>query len=118
MNWKRERPGAYGAGPYRVERHDHAGGFWTASGPSVSAGSYETKAEAQTQCERAMQIRLADPDANAPVVGDIVEIIADGRRGQVSTIMTGGIAAPLHCLRLARGKRLCLFRHEIKVVMP
>lgn len=128
MNWKRERPGVYTAGPYQVKQSDLSAKFWVATGPDVEQSHHETKADAQAEAQRVATLRAADPDANAPVVGDIVEIIdqvAAPRRGQVSSIMLPDYASvhphrqrPLYCVKLARGKRLCLFRHEIKVVVP
>lgn len=128
MKWTRERPGVYTSGPHRIERvADCHPCVWHASGPGRPRIGHQTKAEAQAEVERAARDRVADPDT-VPVVGDHVEIVGanvwSGRRGQVSTIIKGarhiqaGDEPPLYCLHLARGKRLCLFRHEITVVVP
>lgn len=122
MNWKRIKPGSYRAGPYYLERevHDFPRSIcWAIAGPGVNA-RYATKAEAQAECQRVAKLRAADPDANAPVQGDFVRIVADGRIGQVNTIQSSG-PVTLWCLHLPRvpgRRRLCLARHEIEVVVP
>ena len=61
MKWQRLRPGAYWAGPYTVDKHDHAGGFWTASGPGLAAVLHDTKDEAQRHAQLALyQLAIAE----------------------------------------------------------
>lgn len=116
MKWTRKEPGHYVAGPYSVQRLISR---WQISGPGVTFQTHERKSDAQAECQRVAELRAADPDANAPTIGDIVEIIDDGRRGQVSTIIKSDDPyRHLWCLRLPYSKRTCRFRHEIKVVVP
>lgn len=119
MRWKRVRPGLYVAGPYTVERHNHAGGFWFASGPGVPAVSHDTKDDAQTECEDAALMRIDGNEATVgPVVGDAVVTTEGQRRGHVRSVMLSERGKVLFCLGFARGRKLCLFRHEFSVVLP
>ncbi|AYD82080.1 hypothetical protein I5G60_gp88 [Mycobacterium phage Saguaro] len=117
MKWTRPTAdgGRYEAGPYVVENLGRHG--WAASGPGFRT-VHATKADAQSDCGDAALERIAGQEATVgPVVGDIVVVTATGRRGQVSAIMNG-THHPLYCIRFARGKRLCLDRHEFEVLVP
>jgi hypothetical protein len=116
MKWTRTRPGLYQAGPYAVMNVQAS--IWTASGPDFT-DVCGTKADAQRSAERAARARLIDiSDAYTvvPVVND--HVVANNRTGKVTSRMTSATGLPLYCIRFARGKRLCLFRNEFKVVMP
>ena len=118
MNWKRPRAGLYVAGPFRIERLVTR---WQATGPNI-AETHDHKSDAQRACERVAELRAADPDANAPVIGDYVLVLDGsvwaGKRGQVASIMTTSNKRLLFCLKSTRNKRICLFREEIEVVVP
>lgn len=116
MKWTRDRPGLYVAGAYTAEHHDHAGGFWTASGPCVATASHATKADAQQAAFAAIMARVGDPFRADVVVGDVVEYA--GQRAVISMVTTTGDGTPLFCLRLARGRRQCLLRHEFRLMVP
>lgn len=121
MKWTRVRNGLYKAGPYTVISHDTHRPLWTATGPGLDENVYGTKTEAQETALAAAQARIIpDPYGVTPVIGDKV-MTNDGRAGTVGSTMTASQVRqgePLYCLRLARKKRLCLFRHEFQVVMP
>ncbi|AEJ95767.1 hypothetical protein FDI64_gp93 [Mycobacterium phage Zemanar] len=126
MKWTRTRPGLYQAGPYAVLSAGTHRPIWTASGPDFT-DVCGTKAEAQRACERSAHARLIDISDGytvVPVVGDRVEtapdvrkVILPARPGQITSVIETG-NGPLYCIKFARGKRLCLFRNEFKVVMP
>lgn len=119
MRWTRPRPGLYTAGPYTVERHDHAGGFWTASGPGVPAHSYRSREEAGAQCEDAAQERIVGNEATVePVRGDVALVCATGRVGTITSVFGGDNGHPLYCIRLPRGRRVCIHRNELEVLVP
>lgn len=121
MNWTRVKPGEYVAGPYRIERQPYHRAIWIADGPGIadSSGVHDLKEDAQAECEEAAIMRIAGAEATVqPVVGDLARVIATDRRGQVSSIMPSDNGRPLICLRFARGRRLCLFREEIEVMLP
>ncbi|QWY84435.1 hypothetical protein SEA_KNOCKER_94 [Mycobacterium phage Knocker] len=115
MRWHRETPGSYTAGAYRVEHHDHAGGFWTASGPCVATVSHGTKADAQEAAFAAVMQRLGNPFAVDVVAGDVVAV--GDRRGVVKAVFPG-THHPVYSILFSRGKRLCLDRHEFRLVAP
>lgn len=115
MNWKRERPGVYTAGPYLVEQNAHG---WYASGPGVDV-SHDLKADAQAECEDAALMRIDGNEATVgPVVGDQVVTREGSRRGRVRSVMLSERGKVLFCLGFARGRKLCLFREEFEVVLP
>lgn len=123
MKWTRERPGVYTAGPYTVEHH--ADGFWLATGPNLpdhEKGAQSLKTDAQYACKQACARRLLGEGQVEcePVIGDIVVTLADKRRGQITMMLKPGATNPvtLWCIKFARGRRLCLLRHEFEVVMP
>lgn len=126
MKWTRERPGVYVAGPYRVEQAG-TGDWWT-TGPGVAGEDFGTpfltKADAQSTAYEVALFRTRPAVGTVPVLGDIVETTAHPvRRGQIAAIMRQPVGAehveqPLYCLHLARGKRVCLFRDEIRVIVP
>ncbi|AGT12831.1 hypothetical protein PHELEMICH_93 [Mycobacterium phage Phelemich] len=115
MKWHRDANGVYTSGPFTVQHHAHAGGFWTADGPHVKACSWPTKRQAQIDAGQAASARAADPNVT-PVVGDVV-MVSGTRRGQITAIMRGD-REPLYCIVFARGRKLCLFRREIEVIVP
>ncbi|AOT27314.1 hypothetical protein KNT58_gp92 [Mycobacterium phage Fortunato] len=122
MKWTRTRPGLYQAGPYAVLSAGTHRPIWTASGPDFT-DVCGTKAEAQRACERAAKARLIDISDGltvVPVVNDAVEILDEWPRRpyRITSVMTTNSGAPLYCIALPRGKRICLLRQEIKVVMP
>ncbi|APQ42351.1 hypothetical protein PBI_RICH_93 [Mycobacterium phage Rich] len=116
MKWHRETadPARYESGPFVVEHHGHRHG-WFADGPGVDPTHYPTKRQAQTVCGDVASARAADPEVT-PVIGDAV-IVSGTRRGHISSIMNGE-REPLFCITFARGRRLCLFRREIEVIVP
>lgn len=119
MNWHRESPGVYVSGPYKVEK---VLGRWYACGP-INAGpgviidtAHQRKDQAQGLCYSTAGARAANPDVE-PVVYDVV-VVADGdRRGYVGSIMRHDNKV-LYCIKFPRGRRLCLLRHEFRVVTP
>ncbi|QJD51396.1 hypothetical protein SEA_RAWRGERTHAT_93 [Mycobacterium phage RawrgerThat] len=123
LTWKRHpETGAYTSGPYVIEKSFN--GQWHLSGPSLNEPHF-TKREAQRSAYHAARQRI---DGHAmcavPVVGDHVETTTDVRKvtlparpGQITSVIETG-NGPLYCIKFARGKRLCLFRNEFKVVMP
>jgi|SRR5690349_4050023 len=115
MKWSRVQNGVYTAGPYLVEQNAHG---WYASGPGLDQ-QHDTKADAQADAEDAALTRIAGSETTVePVKGDLVVIPAhDDRRGTVATVLKGD-REPMFCLHLARGRKLCLFRREFKVVVP
>lgn len=114
MKWHRDRNGLYTAGPYAVLNVSSNPSIWTASGPDLT-GVFPTKRQAQIACGNAASERAANPAA-VPVVGDAV-IVSGTRRGQITAIMRGD-HEPLYCIVFARGRKLCLFRREIEVIVP
>lgn len=114
MNWRRERPGVYTAGPYRIERLVSR---WVAQGPGI-AETHEHKVDAQVECEDAALERIVGNESTVmPVVGDAV-MVGD-RPGRVTTqLASADGTALLYCILFARKRRLCLRRHEFKVVLP
>lgn len=112
MNWKREKPGVYTAGPYQVEQIAHT---WYASGPGLGATvGVDRKEQAQGMCCSVAGAR-AMRSKTEPVVHDVV--LVGERRGQISSIMLGD-RKTLYSIKFVRGKRLCLFRHEFQVIVP
>jgi hypothetical protein len=135
MKWKREQPGLYTAGPYRVERGPYHRAIWSASGPGVSTGSEvvnteESKELAQARCFVALIDRVGDTGqlgrTCSAVVGDCVQVLENARkdrRGRITTIIDntvpGRTAEPIYCVRFnVGGGRTCLFRHEFEVIAP
>lgn len=121
MNWKREQPGVYTCGPYRVERQPYHRAIWIADGPGIAEGSgvHDQKADAQTECADAALERISGRSHDCTAVAGDIVMVRD-RRGQIGTIMEGAgpRSARLYCIRFVRGKRLCLFRDEFEVVLP
>lgn len=120
MKWTRERPGVYTAGPYIVKRLLAGSTTWRATGPGMAPEiNWRGKDLAQDECRRVAAWRAADPNVE-PIIGDIVVTLADKRRGQITMMLKSGATnpAPLWCIKFARGRRLCLLRHEFEVVMP
>jgi hypothetical protein len=117
MKWTRVTPGVYTSGPYRIERATFHRPIWEAYGPGIATGmdAFESKGHAQRVCGEAAAKRAADP-ATKPVIGDAVTV--GGRHGHVGSIQPGNGIETLYCIRFARGKRLCLFRHEFEVIVP
>lgn len=124
MKWKREKPGVYTAGPYLVEeveslpttpRQSTMGSQWHASGPDVDS-NWLRKSEAQAACAEKAKQRIGTGTLVEPVVDDVAEYA--GKRAVISALMSTNDGTPLYCLRLARGKRQCLLRHEFTVVLP
>ncbi|QPX62206.1 hypothetical protein PBI_INDLOVU_92 [Mycobacterium phage Indlovu] len=117
MKWKRVENGVYSAGPYLVERAPYHRAIWSVSGPGVSAGvGHETKDDAQTEAHDAALERIVGSELTVePVKGDVVVIPGhDNAPGVYATALGDN----MHCIHLRRGKRICLFRREFKVVMP
>ena len=116
MKWIRRENGVYVIGAYRVVRQYLAAPdkLWHAKGPGVDQ-FYPTKVAAQDTCHVHILRRIDENDD--PVRDDFVRVLADGRRGQVRTIMHTD-NGPLWCLLMGRGKRLCLRRDEIEVAVP
>ena len=104
----------YTAGPYTVEERTK-GGWWYASGPDLDS-EWLRKTEAQRAAVAVAERRIGTGTLVEPVVGDHVEYA--GQRGVVTLLTTTGDGTPLYALRLARGKRQCLLRHEFTVVLP
>ena len=122
MKWHRVEPGVYTSGPYTVEYHNTAGGFWTAAGPGIAPAAHPTKHLAQIECGETAASRAADPVC-VPIVGDIVMVLDDyrpHRRGQITSIHKGlrPDDDPLYCVTFPRARRLCLLRREIEVLVP
>ena len=123
MNWTREKPGVYTAGPYRVEQ---GGASWYATGPGLKGEDfgepYPRKDQAQGRCCQVAGERADWRSPVDPVIRDVVRL-TDGRQGYVSVIMRGPVGVEhveraMYGIRLPRGRRLCLFRHEFAVVVP
>ncbi|UXE04464.1 hypothetical protein SEA_FUNSIZED_93 [Mycobacterium phage Funsized] len=116
MKWTRDEPGRYTAGPYTVEYHNHAGGFWTAEGPGVDATARATKAIAQADCTRAAQERITDATKYTAeaVVGDWAYL---GGYLQITAVFADGTGPATYSLRTSRGKRKCLRRYEFPLVI-
>lgn len=115
MKWTRPERGHYTSGAYTVDYHNHAGGFWTASGPCVATASHSNNYDAKQAAFAALTQRLGDPFRVDVVVGDVVAV--GDRRGTITAVMDG-THHPIYCIRFARGKRLCLDRHEFRLVAP
>jgi hypothetical protein len=125
MNWKRERPGVYTAGPYLVEQL--AVGGWYASGPGVDEPT-DRKDHAQVACERYALARIEGRERTCPAfLGDAVTLWTRGGAGVRQT--TGRIHSvfpnatengkgPLYSIHLARGRKVCMYRDEFQVVLP
>lgn len=118
MKWKRERTEEglmrYTAGPYTVEERTK-GGWWYASGPDMDS-EWLRKSEAQAATVEVAKRRIGDGKLGEPVVGDAAQYA--GARAVVIALLATNDGTPLYCLRLARGKRQCLLRHEFQVVLP
>lgn len=112
MRWTRPEPGRYTAGPYTVSRSPSGG--WHAAGPGCQPeAGWPLLADAKAACAEAALLRLDDPHV-APVVGDIVVTDVD-RQGRITAIFPtpGG---QVYCIKLPRGRRVCLSRAEFAVV--
>lgn len=118
MKWHRERPGRYTAGPYAIEDAGHHRPLWTATGPGMPDRLHSTKVDAQADCEDAALERIVGNEVTVPpVVGDAA-LVADTRRGVVTTMLAADSGVQLWCIKFARGRRLCLRRTEFEVVLP
>lgn len=118
MRWMRSEPGRYVAGPYVVQRV--VGSTWRATGPGLDPEvNWHGKDLAQDEAYRALVGRLSGNGRVAgPVyVGDVVEIIGQGRKGVVAAEFPG-THHPVFSILLPRGRRLCLERSEFALVSP
>lgn len=121
MKWTRPAPGRYTSGPYTVERV--LGNAWRMAGPEIGPEViWHTKVLAQDECERAARRRVNETTKHSvtPVVGDWTYLA--GHYGQISAVLTStagpeAVERPLYCIKLPRGRRKCLLRHEFPVVL-
>jgi hypothetical protein len=120
--WKRIRPGFYRAGAYTVVQLQQMG-CWQAVGPGLGdACWFARKDQAQDRVTQAASDRIIGK-GNTCVVHCGDNVLVDDRKGHVASIMGGPVGYEhverfIYCLKFARGKRLCLFRHEFTVVTP
>jgi hypothetical protein len=139
--WKRIRPGFYRAGAYTVVQLQQMG-CWQAVGPGLGdACWFARKDQAQDRVTQAASDRIIGK-GNTCVVHCGDNVLVGDRKGHVASIMGGPVGDDkrrwthdlrwvdpvsvgyehverfIYCLKFARGKRLCLFRHEFTVVTP
>ena len=67
---------------------------------------------------RGLRERFGAVHSEANEVGDIAVLLDTGRRGQISSVFPGDNGHPLYCVKLPRGRRVCVHRDELEVVLP
>ncbi|QBI98372.1 hypothetical protein SEA_CARTHAGE_100 [Mycobacterium phage Carthage] len=122
MRWHRENHtgGAYAAGAYRVHRAEAAALGWVAKGPGVETSHHETKADAQAECERALNARIDDPNTEV-VPGDHLLLRDSGKVGQLAQRLNGDETPAdrvVYAIRMPYGKTLCRVRSEFTLIDP